>query len=44
MESNEIKKIIPFNDIWENLEVLENRLLEVSSSSNEYLTSISQYL
>ena len=44
MESNEIKKIIPFNDIWENLDVLENRLLEVSSSSNEYLTSISQYL
>ena len=44
MESNEIQKIIPFNDIWENLEVLENRLLEVSSSSNEYLTSISQYL
>jgi len=44
MESNEIKKIIPFNDIWENLDVLESRLLEVSSSSNEYLTSISQYL
>ena len=44
MESNEIKKIIPFDDIWNNLEVLENRLLEVSSSSNEYLTSISQYL
>ena len=44
MESNEIKKVIPFDDIWNNLEVLENRLLEVSSSSNEYLTSISQYL
>ena len=44
MESNEIKKIIPFNDIWKNLELLENRLLEVSSSSNDYLTSISQYL
>ena len=44
MESNEIKKIIPFNDVWENLDVLESRLLEVSSSSNEYLTSISQYL
>ena len=44
MESNEIKKIIPFNDIWENLEILENRLLKVSSSSNKYLTSISQYL
>ena len=44
MESNEIKKIIPFDDIWNNLETLESRLLEVSSSSNEYLTSISQYL
>ena len=44
MESNEIKKIIPFSDIWNNLEILESRLLEVSSSSNEYLTSISQYL
>ena len=44
MESNEIKKIIPFDDIWNNLEMLESRLLEVSSSSNEYLTSISQYL
>ena len=44
MESNEIKKIIPFDDIWDNLNVLEKRLLEVSSSSNDYLTSISQYL
>src|SRR6056300_963884 len=44
MESNEIKKIIPFDDIWENLNILEKRLLEVSSSSNDYLTSISQYL
>ena len=44
MESNEIKKIIPFDDIWDNLNVLEKRLLEVSSSSNNYLTSISQYL
>ena len=44
MESNEIKKIIPFDDIWDNLNVLEKRLLEISSSSNDYLTSISQYL
>ena len=44
MESNEIKKIIPFDDIWDNLIVLEERLLEISSSSNDYLTSISQYL
>lgn len=44
MESNEIKKIIPFDDIWDNLNVLEERLLEISSSSNDYLTSISQYL
>ena len=44
MESNQIKKILPFDDIWNNLDVLEKRLLEVSSSSNDYLTSISQYL
>ena len=44
MESNEIKEIIPFDDIWDNLNVLEERLLEISSSSNDYLTSISQYL
>ena len=24
MESNEIKKIIPFDDIWDNLNVLED--------------------
>ena len=40
MESNEIKKIIPFDDIWDNLNVLEKRLLEISSSSNDYLTTI----
>ena len=44
MESNEIKKIIPFDDIWSNLNILEKRLLETSTSSNDYLTSISQYL
>ena len=44
MESNEIKKVIPFDDIWDNLNVLEKRLLEISSSSNDYLTTISQYL
>ncbi len=44
MESNEIKKIIPYDDLWNNLKDLENRLIEVSSSENEYLSSISQYL
>ena len=44
MESNEIKKVIPFDDIWDNLNILEKRLLDISSSSNDYLTSISQYL
>ena len=44
MESNEIQKIIPFEDLWENLEKLEQRLINVSSSDNEYLSSISQYL
>ena len=44
MESNEIKKIIPYDDLWDNLNSLESRLLQVSSSENEYLSSISQYL
>ena len=44
MESKEIQKIIPFEDLWENLERLEQRLINVSSSDNEYLSSISQYL
>jgi len=44
MEKNEIKNIIPFDDLWDNLNILETRLLETSSSENEYLTSISQYL
>ena len=44
MESKEIQKIIPFEDLWENLEKLEQRLINVSSSDNEYLSSISQYL
>ena len=43
MESKEIQKIIPFEDLWENLEKLEQRLINVSSSDNEYLSSISQY-
>ena len=44
MESNEIKKIIPYDDLWDNLNSLESRLLQVSSSENEYLSTISQYL
>ena len=44
MESNEIKKIIPFDDLWDNLNSLETRLLQVSSSENDYLSTISQYL
>jgi heptaprenyl diphosphate synthase len=44
MKSSEIKKIIPYEDIWVNLSNLENRLIEVSSSQNKYLEEISQYL
>ena len=44
MESKEIQKIIPFDDLWENLDKLEERLIDVSSSNDEYLSSISQYL
>lgn len=44
MNSSEIKKIIPHEDIWVNLKNLEKRLIEVSSSQNKYLEEISQYL
>ena len=44
MNSSEIKKIIPHEDIWINLTNLEKRLIEVSSSQNKYLEEISQYL
>ena len=43
MESNELKNIIPIQSIWEDL-LLEDRLIEISSSSDPYLTEISQYL
>jgi len=39
MESKEIQKIIPFDDLWENLDKLEERLIDVSSSNDEYLSS-----
>jgi len=44
MNSSEIKKIIPHEDIWVNLKNLEKRLIEVSSSQNKYLEEISKYL
>ena len=44
MENSQIKDIIPFEDLWNNLDILEDRLLEVSSSENQYLEDISQYL
>ena len=44
MDSKELKSIIPIPRIWENLEELENRLIQISSSSDSFLTEISQYL
>ena len=44
MDSKELKNIIPIQSIWEDLELLEDRLIEISSSSDPYLTKISQYL
>ena len=38
------KNIIPIQSIWEDLDLLEDRLIEISSSSDPYLTEISQYL
>ena len=44
MDSKELQSIIPIPRIWENLEELENRLIQISSSSDYFLTEISQYL
>ena len=44
MESKELKNIIPIQSIWEELDLLEDRLIEISSSDDPYLTEISQYL
>ncbi len=44
MESKELKNIIPIQSIWEDLDLLEDRLIEISSASDPYLTEISQYL
>ena len=44
MDSKELQSIIPIPRIWENLEELENRLIQISSSSDAFLTEISQYL
>ena len=44
MESNTLKKIIPIEQLWINLDNFENRLYEISSSKDSYLNDISQYL
>ena len=44
MESNSLKKIIPIEQLWINLNNFENRLYEISSSKDPYLNDISQYL
>ncbi len=42
MESNTLKKIIPIEQLWINLDNFENRLYEISSSKDSYLNDISQ--
>ena len=44
MESNSLKKIIPIEQLWINLDNFEHRLYEISSSKDPYLNDISQYL
>ena len=44
MDSNQLQNIIPLPSLWENLEILEKRLYEVTISEDPYLTEISQYL
>ena len=44
MDSSNLKKIIPIEQLWVNLENFENRLYEISSSKDIFLNDISQYL
>jgi len=44
MDSSNLKKIIPIEQLWVNLENFETRLYEISSSKDSYLNNISQYL
>ena len=44
MDSRNLRKIIPVEQLWINLENFENRLYEISSSKDSYLNDISQYL
>jgi len=44
MDSNNLKKIIPIEQLWVNLDNFENRLYEISGSKDSYLNDISQYL
>ena len=44
MKTSEIKKVIDIPVIWENMEEVEKRLLQVTISDNKYLTDIAQHL
>ena len=44
MNSSKLRKVIPIEQLWINLENFENRLYEISSSKDSYLNEISQYL
>tara|TARA_B100001123_G_C15273367_1_gene1011159 strand:+ start:802 stop:1779 length:978 start_codon:yes stop_codon:yes gene_type:complete len=44
MHTSEIKKIVDIPILWENLVLLEERLVEVASSKDPYLTEIAQHL
>ena len=44
MHTSEIKKIVDIPILWENLTLLEKRLVEVATSKDPYLTEIAQHL
>ena len=44
VKTSEIKKVIDIPVIWENMEEVEKRLLQVTISDNKYLTDIAQHL
>jgi heptaprenyl diphosphate synthase len=41
---SELRSLVPLDDVWEEMEVVERRLFEVSTSQDPYLTRIAQHL
>jgi heptaprenyl diphosphate synthase len=44
MEGQNLRRLVPLPNVWERIERVERRLLEVTTSDNPYLTEIAQHL